>query len=32
VAELLNQTPDLLVMLNEYNGVYRQVFTDGRGS
>jgi hypothetical protein len=24
------QTPDLLVMLNEYNGVYRQVFTDGR--
>ena len=23
-------TPDLLVMLNEYNGVYRQVFTDGR--
>jgi hypothetical protein len=24
------QTPDLLVMLNEYNGIYRQVFTDGR--
>ena len=24
------QTPDLLVMLNEYNGVYRQIFTDGR--
>ena len=24
------QTPDLLIMLNEYNGVYRQVFTDGR--
>jgi hypothetical protein len=24
------QTPDLLVMLNEYNGVYRQVFTDAR--
>jgi len=24
------QTPNLLVMLNEYNGVYRQVFTDGR--
>ena len=24
------QTSDLLVMLNEYNGVYRQVFTDGR--
>jgi hypothetical protein len=24
------QTPDLLVMLNEYNGVYRQVFSDGR--
>ena len=24
------QTPDLLVMLNEYNGVYRQVFIDGR--
>ena len=24
------QTPHLLVMLNEYNGVYRQVFTDGR--
>jgi hypothetical protein len=24
------QTPDLLMMLNEYNGVYRQVFTDGR--
>ena len=24
------QTPDLLVMMNEYNGVYRQVFTDGR--
>jgi hypothetical protein len=23
-------TPDLLVMLNEYNGVYRQVFADGR--
>jgi hypothetical protein len=23
-------SPDLLVMLNEYNGVYRQVFTDGR--
>jgi len=23
-------TPNLLVMLNEYNGVYRQVFTDGR--
>ena len=23
-------TPDLLVMLNEMNGVYRQVFTDGR--
>ena len=24
------QTPNLLVMLNEYNGIYRQVFTDGR--
>jgi hypothetical protein len=24
------QLPDLLLMLNEYNGVYRQVFTDGR--
>ena len=24
------QTPGLLVMLNEYNGIYRQVFTDGR--
>jgi len=24
------QTPDLLLMLNEYNGTYRQVFTDGR--
>ena len=24
------QTPDLLVMLNEFNGVYRQIFTDGR--
>jgi hypothetical protein len=24
------QTPDLLVILNEYNGIYRQVFTDGR--
>ena len=24
------QTPDLLIMLNEYNGVYRQIFTDGR--
>jgi hypothetical protein len=24
------QTPDVLVMLNEYNGTYRQVFTDGR--
>jgi hypothetical protein len=24
------QTQDLLLMLNEYNGVYRQVFTDGR--
>jgi hypothetical protein len=24
------QTPNLLVMLNEYNGVYRQIFTDGR--
>jgi hypothetical protein len=24
------QTPDLLVTLNEYNGTYRQVFTDGR--
>jgi hypothetical protein len=24
------QTPDLLLMLNEYNGLYRQVFTDGR--
>ena len=24
------QTPNLLVMLNEMNGVYRQVFTDGR--
>jgi hypothetical protein len=24
------QTPDLLVMLNEYNATYRQVFTDGR--
>jgi hypothetical protein len=23
-------TPNLLVMLNEYNGVYRQVFADGR--
>jgi hypothetical protein len=23
-------TPNLLVMLNEFNGVYRQVFTDGR--
>jgi hypothetical protein len=26
----LSQTPDLLLMLNEYNGTYRQVFTDGR--
>jgi len=26
----LVQTPDLLVMLNEYNGTYRQVLTDGR--
>ena len=26
----LVQTPGLLVMLNEFNGVYRQVFTDGR--
>lgn len=25
-----SQTPDLLLMLNEYNGTYRQVFTDGR--
>lgn len=24
------QTPGLLVMLNEMNGIYRQVFTDGR--
>ena len=24
------QTPGLLVMLNEFNGVYRQIFTDGR--
>ena len=24
------QTPDLLLMLNEFNGIYRQVFTDGR--
>jgi hypothetical protein len=24
------QTADVLVMLNEYNGIYRQVFTDGR--
>jgi hypothetical protein len=24
------QTPSILVMLNEMNGVYRQVFTDGR--
>ena len=24
------QTPGLLVMLNEYNGTYRQVFSDGR--
>jgi len=24
------QSPDLLLMLNEYNAVYRQVFTDGR--
>jgi hypothetical protein len=24
------QTPDLLVMLNEYNGTYRQVLSDGR--
>jgi hypothetical protein len=24
------QTPGLLIMLNEMNGVYRQVFTDGR--
>jgi hypothetical protein len=24
------QTPDVLLMLNEYNGTYRQVFTDGR--
>jgi hypothetical protein len=24
------QTPDILVMLNEMNGVYRQVFSDGR--
>jgi hypothetical protein len=24
------QTPGLLVMLNEFNGVYRQVFADGR--
>jgi hypothetical protein len=24
------QTADLLVMMNEYNGTYRQVFTDGR--
>ena len=24
------QSPDLLLMLNEYNGLYRQVFTDGR--
>jgi hypothetical protein len=24
------QTPNILVMLNEMNGVYRQVFTDGR--
>jgi hypothetical protein len=23
-------SPDLLLMLNEYNGTYRQVFTDGR--
>ena len=26
----LSHTPDLLLMLNEYNGIYRQVFTDGR--
>ena len=25
-----SHTPDLLLMLNEYNGTYRQVFTDGR--
>jgi hypothetical protein len=25
-----SQTPDLLLMLNEYNGIYRQIFTDGR--
>jgi hypothetical protein len=24
------QTPGLLLMLNEYNGTYRQIFTDGR--
>jgi hypothetical protein len=24
------QTPDVLLMLNEYNATYRQVFTDGR--
>ena len=24
------QSPDLLLMLNEYNAIYRQVFTDGR--
>jgi len=24
------QTPDILLMLNEYNGIYRQIFTDGR--
>jgi hypothetical protein len=24
------QNPDLLLMLNEFNGIYRQVFTDGR--
>jgi hypothetical protein len=24
------QSADLLLMLNEYNGIYRQVFTDGR--
>jgi hypothetical protein len=24
------QSPDLLLMLNEFNGIYRQVFTDGR--
>jgi len=25
-----SQTQDLVLMLNEYNGIYRQVFTDGR--